>query len=94
MWYALGALVAVLISLTGLWAKPEVGWLVFTTLVGGTIMVTGYFLYQQFLLFPLFGIVVFAPAEIPINIGQMLVGILVAIPVVKVLQRSLPQLKR
>jgi uncharacterized membrane protein len=94
MWYALGALVAVLISLTGLWAKPEVGWLVFTTLVGGTIMVAGYFLYQQFLLFPLFGIGVFAPAEIPINIGQMLVGILVAIPVVKVLQRSLPQLKR
>lgn len=94
MWYALGALVAVLVSLTGLWAKPEVGWLVFTTLVGGTIMVTGYFLYQQFLLFPLFGIGVFAPAEIPINIGQMLVGILVAIPVVKILQRSLPQLKR
>jgi hypothetical protein len=94
MWYALGGFVAVLVSLTGIWAKPEVGWLVFTTLVGGTIMVTGYFLYQQFLLFPLFGIGVFAPAEIPINIGQMLVGILVAIPVVKILLRSLPQLKR
>jgi uncharacterized membrane protein len=94
MWYALGGLVAILVSLTGLWAKPEVGWLVFTTLVGGTIMVTGYFLYQQFLLFPLFGIGVFAPAEIPINIGQMLVGTLVAIPVVKILLRSLPQLRR
>lgn len=58
-------------------------------------MVAGYFVYEQFLLFPLFGITgVFAPAEIPINIGQMLVGVLVAVPVVKILSRSLPQLKR
>ncbi len=94
MWFALGGLAGVLVSLTGVLAKPEVSWLVFTTLVGGTIMVAGYFLYQQFLLFPLFGIGVFAPAEIPINIGQMLVGILVAIPIVKILLRSLPQLRR
>jgi hypothetical protein len=94
MWFALGGLVGVLVSLAGLLADPEVGWLVFTTLIGGTVMVTGYFLYQQFILFPLFGIGVFAPAEIPINIGQMLVGTLVAIPAVKILLRSLPQLKR
>jgi len=95
MWFVLGGLVGLLVSLTGLLAEPEIGWLVFTTLTGGAVMVTGYFLYQQFLLFPLFGITgVFAPAEIPINIGQMLVGVLVAIPVVKILRSSLPQLKR
>lgn len=95
MWFVLGGLVGLLVSLTGLLAEPEVGWLVFTTLTGGTVMVAGYFVYEQFLLFPLFGIAgVFAPAEIPINIGQMLVGVLVAIPVVKILSRSLPQLKR
>jgi uncharacterized membrane protein len=94
MWFVLGGLAGALVSLTGVLAEPEVGWLVFTTLVGGTIMVAGYFLYQQFLLFPLFGIGVFAPAEIPINIGQMLVGTLVAIPIVKILLRSLPQLRR
>lgn len=94
MWFVLGALVALLVSLTGLMTEPEVGWLVFTTLIGGAVMVTGYFLYQQFLLFPLFGIGVFAPAEIPINIGQMLIGVVVALPTVKILLRSLPQLKR
>ncbi len=94
MWFALGGLAGVLVSMAGVLSKPEVGWMIFTTLVGGTIMVTGYFLYQQFLLFPLFGTQVFAPAEIPINIGQMLVGTLVAIPIVKILLRSLPQLRR
>ena len=55
-------------SLTGLLAEPEVGWSVFTTLTGGAVMVAGYFVYEQFLLFPLFGITgVFAPAEIPIT---------------------------
>jgi hypothetical protein len=56
-------------------------------------MVTGYFLYQKFLLFPLFGIEAVAVAEIPINIGQMLIGAIVALPTVKILKRSLPQLK-
>jgi len=93
LWYLLGALVVLSVTLTGFVLEPEFGWLVFTTLIGGTIMVTGYFLYQQFLLFPLFGIEVIAIAEIPVNIGQMLVGLIVAIPLVKIVLRSLPQLK-
>jgi uncharacterized membrane protein len=94
LWFVLGGLVGLLVSLTGFVVEPEVGWLVSTTLTGGAIMVTGYFLYQQFLLFPLFNIGVFAPAEIPINICQMLIGAVVALPAVKILLRSLPQLKR
>jgi len=70
------------------------GWLVFATLIGGSIMVTGYFIYQQFLLFPLFNIEVLAFAEIPINIGQVLIGLIVAIPIVKIVTRSIPQLKK
>jgi uncharacterized membrane protein len=92
-WFVLGGLAGLLVSLTGFVVEPEVGWLAFTTLIGGAVMVTGYFLYQQFLLFPLFGIGVFAPAEIPINIGQMLIGAVVALPTVKIILRSLPQLK-
>ena len=56
-------------------------------------MVAGYFIYQQFLLFPLFKIEVLAFAEIPINIGQMVIGLIVAIPIVKMVKRSIPQLK-
>jgi uncharacterized membrane protein len=51
-------------------------------------MVTGYFLYEQLFLG------VFALAEVPVNIGQMTIGLVVAIPVVKVVRRALPQLKR
>ena len=92
-WYVVGALVVLLVTLMGLIFEPELGWLVFTTLIGGSIMVTGYFVYQQFLLFPLFNIEVLAFAEIPINIGQMLIGLIVALPIVKIVKRSIPQLK-
>lgn len=94
VWYVLGAAVIILIALTGFVLEPEFGWLAFSTLVGGVIMVTGYFLYQNFLLLPLFNIPVIAIAEIPINIGQVLIGAVVALPVVRILLRSIPQLKR
>jgi uncharacterized membrane protein len=93
-WYVIGALIVLLVTLMGLIFEPELGWLVFTTLLGGATMVTGYFLFQQFLLFPLFNIAVIAFAEIPVNIGQMLIGLVVAIPIVKIVMRSIPQLKR
>ena len=92
-WFALGVLVVLLITLAGFVFEPEFGWLVFSTLIGGTIMVVGYFLYQNFLLFPLFGIEVIAIAEIPFNIGQMLIGLTVEIPIVRIVSRSFPQLK-
>jgi len=94
LWYLLGALIVLLVALTGFVLEPEFGWLAFTTLVGGAIMVGGYFIYQKFLLFPLFGIADIVPeAEIPLNIGQMLIGLVIAMPIIKVLLRSFPQLK-
>lgn len=93
-WYAVGALIVLLITLMGLLFEPELGWLVFAILIGGSIMVTGYFIYQQFLLFPIFSIEVLAFAEIPINIGQVLIGLIVALPVIKIVTRSIPQLKK
>jgi len=93
LWYALGALVLLLITLMGFVFEPEFGWLVFSSLVGGSIMVAGYFIYQQFFLGPLFNIYVIAPAEIPINISQMLIGLVVSIPIVRTVWRSFPSLK-
>lgn len=93
LWYALGALVLFLIILTGFVFEPEFGWLVFSALVGGSTMVFGYFIYQQFFIGPLFNISVIAIAEIPINIGQMIVGVVVSIPIVRTVRRSLPFLK-
>ena len=93
IWYVLGALILIAFALAGFAFEPEFGWLTFTVLLGGLTMVTGYFLYQQFFIGPLFGISVIAVAEIPINIGQMLVGLVVSIPIVKTIWRSLPSLK-
>jgi uncharacterized membrane protein len=92
-WYSLGILVVLLISLTGFVFEPEFGWFVLSVLIGGSLMVIGYFLYQYFLLGPLFGIQVVAIAEIPVNIGQMIVGLIVALPIVRTIWRSLPSLK-
>jgi hypothetical protein len=93
VWYVLGATVLLALAFSGFVFEPEFGWLTFTILTGGLIMVAGYFLYQQFIIGPLFGISVIAVAEIPINIGQMLIGLIVSIPIVKTIWRSMPSLK-
>jgi len=93
IWYVVGALALLLLAFSGFVFEPEFGWLTFSVLTGGLTMVTGYFLYQQFLIGPLFGISVIALAEIPINIGQMLVGLAVSIPIVRTIWRSLPSIK-
>jgi len=87
LWYSLGVLVILLTSLVGFVFEPEFGWLVLAILVGGLEMVTGYFLYEQFFL----GVA--AIAEVPVNIGQMTVGLIVSIPVVRAVWRSLPSLR-
>ncbi|MEM2917730.1 MAG: ECF transporter S component [Candidatus Bathyarchaeia archaeon] len=92
-WISLGITTAFLIAAAGFITEPEFGWTVFSTIVGGFCMVLGYFLYQLFLIFPLFKIEVVAAAEIPVNIGQMLIGTIVALPVAKVVWRSAPYLK-
>lgn len=86
-WYVLGALVVALTTLVGFKIEPEFGWLIIAIFLGGLEMVAGYFLYQQFV----FGRA--AIVEIPVNIGQMLIGLILAIPVVKAVWRALPALK-
>ena len=87
-WFVIGTFVALLIAAIAFLSEPEFGLMIVSTIFGGLIMVTGYFLYEQLFLG------VFALAEVPINIGQMTIGLVVAIPVVKVVRRALPQLRR
>lgn len=86
-WFGIGAFVAILIAAIALVSEPAFGWMVISTVFGGLIMVTGYFLYEQLFLG------VFALAEVPLNIGQMTVGLIVATPIVKVVRRTLPQFR-
>jgi len=92
-WIFLGVITALSIAALGLLAEPEFGWAVFSVIVGGFVMVLGYFLYQRFLIYPLFKIEVVAIAEIPVNIGQMVIGATVALPIAKIVWRVLPYLK-
>lgn len=92
-WLILGAIVAVFISVLGFLADPEFGWMIFSVVVGGFVMVSGYFLYQMFLIYPLFKIEVVAIAEVPVNIGQMIIGAIVALPIAKAVWRIFPYLK-
>lgn len=86
-WFGLGIFVALLIAAVAFISEPEFGWMVISTIFGGLLMVAGYFLYEQLFLG------VFAFAEVPVNIGQMTIGLIVATPIVKIVQRTLPQLK-
>jgi uncharacterized membrane protein len=86
-WYALGVLIIALTAYVGYKFEPEFGWLVLAIFLGGLEMVAGYFLYEQFIMGTA------AVLEVPVNIGQMLVGLVLAIPVAKAVRRALPMLK-
>ncbi|MGB9854450.1 MAG: ECF transporter S component [Candidatus Bathyarchaeales archaeon] len=92
-WIFLGAVVALSIATTGFVIDPELGWTIFSVIIGGFCMVLGYFLYEWLLIYPLFKIEAVAVAEVPINIGQMIIGTIVALPIVKVAWRAFPYLK-
>ncbi len=63
---------------------------IIAVLVGGLEMVAGYFLYEQIVLGYGFG---GALAEVPFNIVQMLVGLVIAVPIMHAVLRVFPQLK-
>jgi uncharacterized membrane protein len=62
-----------------------------SVVIGGAEMVAGYFLYETLVLGYTAPV---AAAEIPFNAVQMTVGLVVAVPVVRVVLRIFPQLKR
>jgi len=94
LWMFLGVITALSIGALGVLADPEFGWTVFSVITGGFVMVLGYFIYQRFLIYPLFNIEVVAITEIPINIGQMIIGAIVALPIAKIVWRTLPHIKK
>ena len=86
-WITLGIVALASIVYVGLRYDPQFGVLVFSVLAGGLEMVVGYFLYEQLIL----GVA--AIAEVPVNIGQMTVGLIVSIPVVRAVWARMPSIK-
>jgi hypothetical protein len=81
----LSAMAAITILYISLKQDPYLSWQIISILIGGTVMVIGYFLYQQLIL----GVV--AIVEIPINIGQMVIGAIIAIPLVRAIKTRMPK---
>jgi len=70
-------------------AKPSLSATI-AVIVGGLEMIAGYFLYEHLVLnYPIADAIV----EIPFNVVQMLVGLIVAVPVASIVLRIFPQLK-
>jgi uncharacterized membrane protein len=59
-------------------------------IIGGLEMVAGYFIYERFVIGYPFAV---ALAEVPFNIVQLLIGLIVAMPVMHAVFRVIPQLK-
>jgi uncharacterized membrane protein len=87
-WLGLGTFVAVLVAAIAYFLDPQYSEMLLSTIIGGLVMIAGYFLYEQIFLG------VFAFAEVPVNVGQMTVGVIVATPIAKIIQRSLPDIRR
>jgi uncharacterized membrane protein len=72
-------------TFVGLKVDSETGSLVLAAGIAGPFMILGYFLYEYFVL----GFGIGALAEVPFNVGQVLVGILIATPLSKVVRKVL-----
>jgi uncharacterized membrane protein len=86
-WIMLGIVALASIVYVGFRYDLQFGALVFSVLAGGIEMVIGYFLYEQLIL----GVA--AVAEVPVNIGQMTVGLIVSIPVVQAVWARMPTIR-
>jgi uncharacterized membrane protein len=85
-WMLLSAIAAITILYISLKQDPYLSWQIISILIGGSVMVIGYFFYQQLIL----GVV--AIVEIPINIGQMIIGAIIAIPLVRAIKTRMPKI--
>lgn len=84
LWVLVAVATFLLVLVAGLRLDPKLGWTILSVLAGGSAMVVGYFLYESIALQLGF---VTASVEVPINIGQVLVGLVVSIPVVRSIRR-------
>ncbi len=87
LWIVLAALIFIVIVWLGFSSEPQSSLVVLGILAGGAEMVLGYFLYEMSAL----GLGWAALAEVPFNLGQVSVGLLVSIPLVRAIRNRMPR---
>jgi uncharacterized membrane protein len=85
-WYVAAVITFVAIFLASLSVSERVGWTVISIIAGGLEMVLGYFFYESIGLQLGYAS---ALAEVPYNIGQVIVGLLIAVPLSAAVKRML-----
>ncbi|MBS7618642.1 ECF transporter S component [Candidatus Bathyarchaeota archaeon] len=81
IWTALAFLVFIAMAAFSLKVEPSLTMYAISIFIGGGEMVLGYYLYESLVLG------YYALAEVPVNIGQMIIGLIVALPLIKTLSR-------
>jgi len=93
-WVVVATLLGISISYFGISRKSMVNWQIVSIICGGVEMIVGYYLYETLLLpliVPEWEII--AIVEVPFNVGQALIGLIIAMPIVKTVWRSIPSLR-
>ncbi len=90
LWVCVGAVITITLLYAVLVRGKENVSLAVSMLLGGMVMVTGYFLYEYFFTNPIVNRVppMQALFEVPVNFGQALVGLSVALPIASFIARA------
>ncbi len=83
-WLIVSLLIAFFLIYMGVRVDPAIGFKILAIILAGIEMVTGYFLYQVFVLGykP-----IVAATEIPVNLGQAVIGLAISLPISETLNK-------
>jgi len=93
-WVVVATVLGISIAYFGINGMSMINWQIVSIICGGIGMIIGYYLYETLLLpliLPEWEII--AIIEVPFNIGQALIGLIISMPIVKTVWRSIPSLR-
>lgn len=93
-WVVVATLLGISIAYFGISRKSIVNWQIVSIICGGIEMIIGYYLYETLILpliVPEWKII--AIVEVPFNIGQALIGLVIAMPIVKTVWNAIPSVR-
>lgn len=82
VWATVSVVIGVAVIALTLWKNLYAGY-VLSTSVGGILMITGYYVYEQFILG------VYAIAEVPFNTMQVVIGMILSLSILGTLDKAL-----
>ena len=85
-WVIIAITSFIVITAVTLSLDSQIGWVTLAVLIGGMEMILGYYIYETLVLGQTLAVV-----EILINIGQVIIGLVVSIPLTRSIRRIMPK---